>query len=432
MLNLLKSAKSLKRAPRPAQSWNASVNRALRQPCLQPFARKYATSPAQWVRSNSRISTVFTVLIALGIGSTAYGVYEFYSLFTMWPQEIRGDLRAGIKARNQGDFSLSERYLRRALETALSLPLEIFAPSPHLKLSGIAIALASTLEDAERPEAAYEVYSDALTHLRAANAASPLSGPERLRAVAIASKLGEMAEAYQLPVAEEERWLTYAVEELMRLLRDETAKGTLVVEGDSELVDKTPLMLAELEMPPWVTKTDVGSPLEALGRFYAREGNVEYAVPLYLQAISLLVPPSSSKKKSTPEERCRGAQLMNNLSELSIRGKHTDEKRAQAIAWAEQGLATIERTKAAGGSAEELWLCEQTLAAVLFNLGSLHEMSGETDRSREMFKQSLDQARDIKMREGVMEAQAALRRIERNSKRVVNPLNSPSERSSTA
>lgn len=66
---------------------------------------------------------------------------------------------------------------------------------------------------------------------------------------------------------------------------------------------------------------------------------------------------------------------MNNLSELSIRGKHTDEKRAQAIAWAEQGLATIERTKAAGGSAEELWLCEQTLAAVLFNLGSLHEVS---------------------------------------------------------
>ena len=72
--------------------------------------------------------------------------------------------------------------------------------------------------------------------------------------------------------------------------------------------------------------------------------------------------------------RFKGAQLMNNLAELSIRGKQTDEKRAQAIAWAEQGLATIERTKAAGGSAEELWLCEQALAAVLFNLGSLHEV----------------------------------------------------------
>ena len=168
--------------------------------------------------------------------------------------------------------------LHSAYETALELPLEKFAPSPHLKLSGIAIALASTLEEAERPEPAYEVYSDALSRLRAANAASPLSGPERLRAVALASKLGEMAETYQLPVAEEERWLTYAVEELLRLIRDETAKGQIAVEGDSAAwtrKDETPLMLAELEMPPWVTKTDVGAPLEALGRFYAREGNVE-------------------------------------------------------------------------------------------------------------------------------------------------------------
>lgn len=168
--------------------------------------------------------------------------------------------------------------LHSAYDTALELPLEKFAPSPHLKLSGIAIALAAALEEAERPEPAYEVYSDALSRLRAANAASPLSGPERLRAVALASKLGEMAETYQLPVAEEERWLTYAVEELLRLIRDETAKGQIVVEGDLEArarKDETPLMLAELEMPPWVTKTDVGAPLEALGRFYAREGNVE-------------------------------------------------------------------------------------------------------------------------------------------------------------
>ena len=82
-----------------------------------------------------------------------------------------------------------------------------------------------------------------------------------------------MAETYQLPVAEEERWLTYAVEELLRLIRDETARGRIVVEGE-ERRDET-MMLAELEMPPWVTKTDVGAPLEALGRFYAREGNVE-------------------------------------------------------------------------------------------------------------------------------------------------------------
>jgi len=348
-------------------------------------------------------------------------------MFTMWPQEVRGDLRAGIKAKNQGDFILSERYLRRAYETALALPLATFSPAPHLKLSGIAIALASTLEAADRPEPAFEVYTDALSRLRAANAASPLTGPERMRAVAIASKLGEMAETYQLPVAEEERWLTYAVEELLRIVRDETSKGELTVEGEAE-EGNIPLMLAELEMPPWVTKTDVGAPLEALGRFYAREGNVEYAMPLYLQAISLLVPPPSSKKKATVEERCRGAQLMNNLAELSIRGKQSDEQRAQAVAWAQQGLSTIERTKAFGGDPEELWLCEQTLAAVLFNLGSLHEMGGEMDQSRELFKQSLEQAQSIKMREGVVEAQTALRRLDRLSKRATSsvPTTSPS------
>ena len=39
--------------------------------------------------------------------------YDFYNFLALWPAEVRGDLRAGIKARNQEDFALSERYLRR-------------------------------------------------------------------------------------------------------------------------------------------------------------------------------------------------------------------------------------------------------------------------------------------------------------------------------
>lgn len=39
--------------------------------------------------------------------------YEFYTMFTIWPKEVRSDLRAGIKAKNQEDLGLSERYLRR-------------------------------------------------------------------------------------------------------------------------------------------------------------------------------------------------------------------------------------------------------------------------------------------------------------------------------
>jgi len=372
---------------------------------------------------------VFTALIAIGVVSTAYGVYEFYSAFTMWPKEVRGDLRAGIKAKNQGDFDISERYLRRALRTALDMPLADFSPEPHLKLSGIAIALASVLEAADRPEPAYEVYSDALSRLRTSPDA--LSGPERMRAVALASKLGEMAEVFQLPVEEEERWLTWAVEELLRIVRDEGNKGRLVVEGAVRNDGNTPVMLAELEMPPWVTKTDVGAPLEALGRFYSREGNVEYAIPLYLQAINLLVPPKSSKKTSTVEERCRGAQLMNNLAELSIRGEPTATKRKQAEAWARQGLSTIEQTKAAGkADAEDIMLCDEALAAVLFNLGSLLEMGGDFEESRSLYQRSLEQAKTIKMREGVMEAQTAIRRLDRAAKRRSGEESSPTPGSS--
>ncbi|KAJ2989235.1 hypothetical protein NUW54_g8850 [Trametes sanguinea] len=67
-----------------------------------------------WLRSNPRVSTLFSVLMAVGVASTAYGVYQFYSTFTMWPPEVRGDLRAGIKAKHQGDHDLSARYLQRA------------------------------------------------------------------------------------------------------------------------------------------------------------------------------------------------------------------------------------------------------------------------------------------------------------------------------
>jgi hypothetical protein len=31
----------------------------------------------------------------------------------MWPPELRADLRAGLKAKNQGDLDLSARFMHR-------------------------------------------------------------------------------------------------------------------------------------------------------------------------------------------------------------------------------------------------------------------------------------------------------------------------------
>lgn len=37
--------------------------------------------------------------------------YEFYSSFAIWPGEVRSDLRAGVKAKQQGNLALSRKLL---------------------------------------------------------------------------------------------------------------------------------------------------------------------------------------------------------------------------------------------------------------------------------------------------------------------------------
>ncbi len=142
-----------------------------------------------------------------------------------------------------------------------------------MKLSGIAIALAGVLEENGKPQAAYDVYASALQRLRAANG---LSGRERLRTVGVAYKLGEMAEIYQQSTKEEERWLVYAVEEMLRILRDEQLGS---VPSSSATGERTEVeqqwILSDLELPSWADKTDVVSPLQALGAFYNRTGRQE-------------------------------------------------------------------------------------------------------------------------------------------------------------
>ncbi|KAH9852253.1 hypothetical protein C2E23DRAFT_826531 [Lenzites betulinus] len=373
------------------------------------------TSAGTRTGANPKVSTLFGVLMAVGVASTAYGVYQFYTTFTMWPPEVRGDLRAGIKAKHQGDLDLSARYLQRAWDTAQTLPLSAFSSEPHLKLSGIAVSLAEAFEGTNRPQEAYDIYKTVLLQLQATK---DLSGRERMRAVSIAHKLGEMAEVYQQDPEEAEQWLTYAVEEVLRVVKDESSAGKGKVVSAEEPDGEVGSMLAELDLPWWVRKIDVAAPLEVLGRFYAREGKDEYAATLYLQAIGMLMQPPPHKKDASIEDRCRGAQLMNNLSDLMVRGPPpTNLKYAES--WARQAQGVIEKTRTLPGAQQEteaMALCEQTLAAVLYNLGALLEMGGKYDTARQAFQDSLEQAKCIGMRSGAMEARGALRRLERSVK----------------
>ncbi|KAF9019543.1 hypothetical protein BDZ89DRAFT_1164619 [Hymenopellis radicata] len=65
-----------------------------------------------------------------------------------------------------------------------------------------------------------------------------------------------------------------AGEEVLRLVK-EANDGEIDPDVDN-------LILAELDLPPWASSTDVGAPLEALARFYRRIGKMNYALPFYL------------------------------------------------------------------------------------------------------------------------------------------------------
>ena len=84
--------------------------------------------------------------------------------------------------------------------------------------------------------------------------------------------------------------------------------------------------------------------------------------------------PASGKTRASTsvEDRCRAAQIMNNLSDLTSR---VNLKVAES--WARQARGVIDKTRELPGSTkdpESMTLCEQTLAAVLFNLGVLLEV----------------------------------------------------------
>ncbi|KAF8491112.1 hypothetical protein JB92DRAFT_3007041 [Gautieria morchelliformis] len=353
------------------------------------------------------VSTVFTILTVIGVGATAYGVYEFYTAFAVWPKELRDDLRPAIKAQQQGDLTLSERYLRRAWDACLALPKEKLGVDPWLKISGIACKLGEVLEAANSPQKAYEVYAQCCTLMRASAARDELSVPERHRAIAIAMHLGELAE--QLGKNEEEEWLLWSVEEFIRIYHSKSGTSSL------QHMDHTELEATELTLPAWTQKDDFEAALEALGSWYAKNGNTEYALNLYLRAISVILPPDSPEARAavSPLRRCRAAQLMTNISGVLINDSPSPERLAQAKSWTSKGMEVAEtaRNELARSSRTKEPECERVWAVLLYNMGAVLEMQSDREAAKEHFERALVHAQNIKMREGVLEADDALARL---------------------
>ena len=177
-------------------------------------------------------------------------------------------------------------YAHSAYQTALALPLSVLGSDPYLKLSGIAAVLVEVAPERRAKEVLQSVW-DKGNVSTSASSDSPedagsssndwvtytLTNEERLRRVAVACKLAELCTNEE--GEEEEKWLVWAVGEVLRLAGVQTKNGDSV--GGTARLDSTStsVVLAELELPSWMRRVDLGAPLAALGSVYARKGNVE-------------------------------------------------------------------------------------------------------------------------------------------------------------
>ncbi|KAF9010013.1 hypothetical protein BDQ17DRAFT_1388040 [Cyathus striatus] len=352
------------------------------------------------------MSPILSILLVAGVAATIYGIYDIYGTMTMWPVSIRKDLRAGLAAKYKNNLDLSARYFQRAWNQARELPIEDFKSQPYLKTTGIGITLAGILESEGKLELAYNTYVETINQL--IQARKPLSGQEHMRTVALAYKLGEMAQMLKKPRDEEERWLTMAVETIMKnVMQKPVAIGEIVSLKDSKMEEESKIMVSELQLPMWATNQDIAAPFEALGSFYSRIGKLDFAMPLYLQAVSILIPPAPST--SSADDKCRGAQLMGNISELIMRGNPSQDSLAQAEAWAQKGLEVADKERK---GFRKHAICDVAYAVMLYNLAMVREMSGDGKRARELLVQSLNLSQDIGLEEGVSHAKEALAAID--------------------
>jgi hypothetical protein len=65
---------------------------------------------------------------------------------------------------------------------------------------------------------------------------------------------------------------------------------------------------------------------------------------------------------------------MNNLAELFMRGTPTPAALHQSEAWARQALSLLQKTQGNASRSDDVRVCEEALAVVLFNLGSIREV----------------------------------------------------------
>lgn len=122
------------------------------------------------------------------------------------------------------------------------------------------------------------------------------------------------------------------------------------------------------------------------------------------------------------ERDCHAVILMNNLAasisqqapplEPGITPPSRAQLRDSGRLWARQAMALADSIKAPERTSE----CVQGCAVARHNLGEFAEMDGNIKEAREMYEQAASLAHAMGFEEGVVNAEAAIRRLNEPSK----------------
>ncbi|TIA92865.1 hypothetical protein E3P99_00423 [Wallemia hederae] len=363
--------------------------------------------PQQQPPKGIRQGTLFAILACTGLGATIYAVLEYYSAFTEWPEAVRGDIRFAVKAHKAGDTKRALEGYRKVIDTGRELSEEEYKAigvSKAITLTGVQIACATLLSLSERPSDAHHELADALSYLLSGDVKK--GDAETHRCIALAVKLGDMAYRAR-ERSQAEQYYEWALAEMFRVSRAEKERK----ENDKEHTkgdEQLNLMTHQLNLPKWVSVSDLGGTLERLAALYSEQGRPEAAAPLYMQAISLLMPPQPFRHTPpSTSDRCRAALLMTNLS--SVLTSHPSSKNLDnALQWANKAVELVEYSQ----NSDDDKVCNHTLAVGLFNVGVLHEMLNAPNAAVDSYGRAYRHSDKHNLIAAKLQSKEALRRVE--------------------
>jgi tetratricopeptide (TPR) repeat protein len=261
---------------------------------------------------------------------TGAGLWQFYtSGVNAFPEDIRNDLRKALYYQNYGnDRDKAVGYYRSALNAAMQHPdLKVDGP----EVTGIMIQLGTMFQDMGRTQEAIDVLVmafEVLVHGRTMGTGNDsavrnahqegslgggldnsehnvsqendqtssehvhgprvMDGPTRLKTVGIAQKLGDLYHALKKD-QQAERYYLWSVEQLMKNHEQIQARSPTHTSDEERLQNARDREAMRKQfsfdnLPSWMTKTDFGASLEALGGFYTSKGVYSYV--LYCTSMS--------------------------------------------------------------------------------------------------------------------------------------------------